>query len=362
MTTAAHRGQIRRIVVKVGTAALVGDSGEPDKARVRRIANQVAEVHERGVATVVVSSGAIAAGLAPLGMRHRPSDMPSLQAAAAVGQSRLMELYARVLEPKGIPVAQVLLTQYDIVHRRQYVNAHNTLERLLELGAVVVVNENDTVAVEEIRYGDNDRLAALVANLVQADLLAMLSDVAGVLTADPNKGGGQLISTIDDVTAEVAKGAARGRSRFGSGGMSSKLEAAEIATMSGVGVVIAAAAKRNVLVDIIEGKSVGTYFPPRRARIQARKLWIAWAPASRGRIIVDSGAVRALVGGKKSLLAAGVTAVEGSFKAGDAVLVVGPEGESVAKGLVAFDSELLAGIAGTKGNKEVIHRDQMVVL
>lgn len=273
-----------------------------------------------------------------------------------------MDLYARVLEPKGIPVAQVLLTQYDIVHRRQYVNARNTLERLLELGAVVIVNENDTVAIEEIRYGDNDRLAALVANLVQADLLAMLSDVAGVFTEDPSKGRGQLIPTIDDVTTDVARGAAKGRSRFGSGGMSSKLEAAEIATMSGVGVVIAAAGRRNVLVDLLEGKSVGTYFPPRRPRIQARKLWIAWAPTARGRIIVDSGAVRALVGGKKSLLATGVTAVEGDFKSGDAVLVIGPEGEPVAKGLVSFDSELLSSLAGTKGNKEVIHRDQMVVL
>lgn len=353
---------IRRLVVKVGTSALTGGPGEPDPKRVRRIAGQVAKVHNQGVSVVVVSSGAIAAGLAPLQLRHRPSDMPTLQAAAAVGQRRLMDLYAGVLEPKGIPVAQVLVTQYDMVQRRQYVNARNTLERLLELRAVVVVNENDTVAVEEIRYGDNDRLAALVANLVQADMLVMLSDVEGVFTSDPRRHEARLLSTIEEVTEEVARGASRGRSQMGSGGMASKLEAAHIATMSGVGVVVGSAERRNVLLDVIGGAEVGTYFPPRRSRIQARKLWIAWAPAARGRIVVDDGAVRALVGGNKSLLAAGVKSVEGSFKVGDAVEVVDPAGQPVAKGLVGFDSEMLARIAGTRGNREVIHRDQLVVL
>lgn len=351
-----------RVVVKLGTSILTGGSGEPDRKRVKRIADQLSELHRRGASIVVVSSGAIAAGMAPLGLKRRPTDMPTLQAAAAVGQRRLMDLYASILEPNGIPVAQVLLTQYDMVQRRHYVNARNTLERLIELRSVVIVNENDTVAVEEIRYGDNDRLAALVANLVQANLLVMLSDVEGVLTADPRRDGAKLISTIEEITDDVARLAARGKSALGSGGMASKLEAARIATMSGVGVVIASGDRKAVLIDIFEGRDVGTYFPPRRSRIQARKLWIAWAPAARGRIVIDEGAVRALVAGNKSLLAAGVKGVEGNFKAGDAVEVVGPAGRPVAKGLVGFDSDLLSQIAGTKGNREVIHRDQLVVL
>lgn len=360
--TASKRSSVKRMVVKLGTSALTGPSGEPDVKRLRRIAGQVATLHANGVAIVIVSSGAIAAGMAPLGFRSRPSDMPSLQAAAAVGQRRLMDLYARVLEPKGMPVAQILLTQYDIVQRRQYVNARNTIERLLELGAIVVVNENDTVAVEEIRYGDNDRLAALVANLVQADLLVILSDVEGVFTSDPRKSGARLIPTIEDVSKEIIAGVGRRKSRLGSGGMTSKLEAAQIATLSGIGVLIASADRDNVLVDIAEGSQIGTYFPPRRSRIQARKLWILWAPSARGRIVVDDGAVNALVGGNKSLLAAGVRSVEGNFKAGDAVEIVDANDQAIAKGLVGFDSELLASIAGTKGNREVIHRDQMVVL
>lgn len=351
------------MVVKLGTSTLTGgDSAEPDRSRVAAIAEQIAQLHGRGVAMVVVSSGAIAAGMAPLGLKKRPSDMPTLQAAAAVGQRRLMDLYAEFLEPHGIPVAQVLLTQYDLVQRRHYVNARNTFERLIELRAVIVVNENDTVAVEEIRYGDNDRLAALVANLAQADLLAILSDVEGVFTSDPHKKVASLITIVDELTDPVLKGASHGRSSLGSGGMASKLEAARIATMSGVGVVIASGDRPSVLADIWKGEEVGTYFPPRRPRIQARKLWIAWAPSARGRILIDDGAVRALVSGNKSLLAAGVRSVEGTFKAGDAVEVVGPSGEPVAKGLVGFDSELLSQIVGTKGNREVIHRDQLVVL
>lgn len=354
----AHPG---RMVVKLGTSILTGASGEPDRKRVSGIAEQIAELHRRGASIVVVSSGAIAAGMEPLGLKRRPSDMPTLQAAAAVGQRRLMDLYASMLEPKGIPVAQVLLTQYDMVTRRHYVNARNALERLIELRSVVIVNENDTVAVEEIRYGDNDRLAALVANLVRADLLVMLSDVEGVFASDPHVHGAQLISTIEEVSDEVAR-LARGKSKLGSGGMASKLEAARIAAMSGVGAVIASGNRKAVLTDIYEAAQIGTYFPPRRSRAQARKLWIAWAPAVAGRIVVDEGAVRALVGGNKSLLAAGVKGVEGNFKAGDAVEVVGPAGSAVAKGLVGFDSDLLSKIAGTKGNREVIHRDQLVVL
>ncbi len=365
LTSSAHESNrpraARRIVVKLGTTTLVGGGPEPDPVRIGKIAEQVAALRARGAVTVIVSSGAIAAGMRPLGLERRPTDMPTLQAAAAVGQRRVMDLYADALGPHGVPVAQVLLTQYDIVQRSHYVNARNTLERLIELGAVPIVNENDTVATEEIRYGDNDRLAALVANMIRADLLVILSDVEGVYDRDPREPAARLLSRVEEITPQLLR-AATGIGPFGSGGMASKLQAARIATLSGVGVVVASGERRDVLLDIWKGAEVGTYLPHRRSRIQARKLWIAWALAAQGRIVIDEGAKRALTDGKKSLLAAGVKVVEGKFQAGDAVDVVGPGGEAVAKGLVSFDSELLSEVAGTKGGREVIHRDQMVLL
>lgn len=349
-----------RIVVKIGTTSLVGPDGRPDRRRISKITTQVADLRSRGASVVVVSSGAIAAGLAPLGLSKRPSDMPTLQAVAAVGQRVLMDLYAALLGPKGVAVGQVLLTQQDIVQRRHYNNARNTLLRLLELGVVPVVNENDTVAVEEIRYGDNDRLAAFVANLVGAELLVILSDVEGLFTKNPSKPGAELISTVEQIDAAMIA-AARGTSSLGSGGMTSKLEAARMATASAVGTVVASSSRRNVLLDVWEGREVGTFFVPRRSKLQARKLWIAWAPASRGKLIVDEGAVGAITAEKRSLLAAGVKRVEGEFKAGDAVEVVTGTGTVVAKGLVAFDSDILRSKIGIKG-VEAIHRDSLVVL
>lgn len=354
----------RLVVVKLGTTSLTGPDGAPNRGAVKRITDQVAQLKKDGASVVIVTSGAIAAGMQALALQNRPADMPTLQAAAAVGQSKLMDIYADLLGAKGHTVAQVLLTQYDIVQRRHYLNARHTLDRLLELGCIPVVNENDTVAVEEIRYGDNDRLAALVANIVRADLLALLSDVEGVFSSDPRdkkkRGGpGEVLERLHDVTVVRS---ASGRSRLGSGGMAYKLEAARMAAFSGVAVVIASAARPGVLLDICAGEPVGTYFPPNRSPVQARKLWIAWAPASRGRILIDQGAVDALRERGKSLLAAGVKAVEGRFSAGDAVEVVNGSHQLVAKGLVSFDSDILEKIAGTKGQREVIHRDQLVLM
>jgi glutamate 5-kinase len=351
--------KLKRMVVKLGTSSLTGPDGDPDRRRIRRVTDQVAELKNQGISCVIVSSGAIAAGMQALALSKRPSDMPTLQAAASVGQRRLIDLYASLLGAKGLTVGQILLTQDDIVQRRHYLNARHTIDRLLELGCVPVVNENDTVATQEIRYGDNDRLAALVANLVAADLLVMLSDVEGVFNTHPGKQGAQLLDRVDEITPSLLSSASR-RSMLGSGGMASKLEAARMATFSGVGVVIASAGRKNVLLDICAGLNVGTYFEPSPSRLQARKLWIAWAPKSRGRLVVDEGAARAITDGKKSLLAAGVNTVEGSFEAGDAVEVIRADRQVVAKGLVSFDSEFLSQIAGTRGNREVIHRDQLV--
>lgn len=353
---------VSRLVVKVGTSSLTSSDGEPDLAGFRRLVSQVADAHDRGVGVCIVSSGAIACGLRPLGFKRRPSDMAGLQAAAAVGQRRLMDIYASLLAKRGITAGQVLLTRFDMVHRRQYVNARNTLERLLTLHAIPIVNENDTVATDEIRYGDNDLLAALVANLVRADLLLMLSDVDGVYSLNPKKKGAQLIDQVDEITPDLMRRAARGRSSLGSGGMVSKLEAARMATLSGVGAVVASGSRKGVIELILGGEKTGTYFPPRRKRPQARKLWIAWAPAATGRIVVDQGATRALSEGNRSLLAAGVKGVEGSFGAGDVVEVVDPGGAVFAKGIVRFPSEAVADSAGRKGGGEVIHRDHLVML
>ncbi|HVF12244.1 MAG TPA: glutamate 5-kinase [Actinomycetota bacterium] len=347
------------VVVKIGTTSLVSADGEPDRAKLKGLTKQIAAIHRQGVMPVIVSSGAIAAGLAPLRMKKRPTDMPSLQAAAAVGQTRLMDLYADLLKP--VPVGQVLLTQQDIVNRRSYLNARNTLKRLIDLGCIPIVNENDTVAVEEIRYGDNDRLAALVAHIVQADLLVMLSDVEGLYDGDPKRPGAKLIGLVEQIDTDILR-YAKGGSALGSGGMASKLEAARMAAFSGISAVIASSDRRDALIDIVAGKQVGTVFAARPSKVQARKLWIAWAPAARGRIIVDPGAVDALTHGKKSLLAAGVRSVEGSFAAGDAVEVTNDDGVVFAKGLVGYDSHILSDMAGKSGGFEVINRDRLVVL
>ncbi|MEX2587327.1 MAG: glutamate 5-kinase [Actinomycetota bacterium] len=351
----------RTVVVKLGTSSVTGPDGKPDPELMRRVTDQVAELVGRGVRCLIVSSGAVAAGMQALGLPRRPTDMPGLQAAASVGQRRLIDIYAALLEGKGRLVGQILLTQDDMVQRRHYLNAKHTIDRLFDLGCIPIVNENDTVATEEIRYGDNDRLAALVANLVAADLLIMLSDVAGVFTSHPSNDGAELVETVEEISPELMK-AASGSSGLGSGGMASKLEAARMATFSGVAVVIAAAARDSAVLDAYEGRSVGTYFKPRPSRVQARKLWIAWAQQSRGHVVVDEGAALALTKGNKSLLAAGVIQVEGTFKAGDAIEVLTEDRQIVAKGLVGFDSGLLSDIAGTKGNREVIHRDHMVLM
>ncbi|MFA5787186.1 MAG: glutamate 5-kinase [Actinomycetota bacterium] len=364
----------RRLVIKVGSSSLTDDSGALDVRKLGKLVAQVAAVRERGVEVVMVSSGAIAAGLPELGLHRRPKDMASLQAAASVGQGRLMHSYANCFSRKGLAVGQVLLTQYDFVRRSSYLAARRTLNRLLALGAVPIVNENDTVAVEEIRYGDNDLLAALVANLVHADLLLILSDIEGLYEADPRSNpNARLLSCVEDVSALCGVSAGGPGSRVGSGGMASKLEATRIATFSKVGVVIAKATRPSVMEAVLDGEDVGTYFAPRPGRVDGRKLWIAFASPAKGSLVVDAGAAKALVEGGKSLLAAGVTAVRGEFGAGDTVEVRSASERLLAKGVVGFDSSVLPGLLGHSTGelgrergpdfaREVIHRDNLVIL
>ncbi len=356
-----------RLVVKVGTSSLVGPKGEPDAARLGTLCDGIAATHAAGIEVVLVSSGAIAAGLAPLGLQSRPPDIPSLQAAAAVGQGRLFRLYNQSLEEHGLTAAQLLLTRYDFMHRQQYLNARNTVDRLLALGVVPIVNENDTIAVDEIRFGDNDRLAALTANLARAKLLLLLTDAEGVHASDPRKDpNAPLLSEVQRITPELERAAGGRGSEFSLGGMASKLAAAWVATFSGVGVVVANSAAPDVVTRCCAGEEIGTFFFPHDRKASARRLWIAFGQPPRGTVTVDEGARKAVVEGKRSLLPAGVTGVQGTFDSGDVVDVSVSGGRPFARGLVRYGSEELVAAQGRStaelAHGEVIHRDQLIVL
>jgi glutamate 5-kinase len=357
-------------VVKVGTSSITSERGELDDAALVKLSDDLAAARADGNQVVLVLSGAIAAGMPALELHRRPTDIGTLQAIAAVGQPRLFERMSALLASHDVVAGQVLLTPYDFAHRSQYLHARETLARLLDLGVLPVVNENDTVADDEIRYGDNDRLAALVSHLVAADVLLMLTDTSGVFTADPrHHGDASLIEEIVEVDDALERGAGGAGTARGSGGMASKLAAAKIAAWSGVRAVIASAAAPGVVVDALAGKPVGTSFAAREGRLSARKLWIAFAQGASGRIVVDAGARRALVEGGKSLLAAGVRGVEGSFETDAPVEVVGDDGRVFAKGLSRYDASQLRAVAGKRTSDlpeglphEVVHRDDLVVL
>jgi glutamate 5-kinase len=359
-----------KVVVKVGTSSITTESGELDAAAVIKLCGELAATRHAGHQIVLVCSGAIAAGLPALSMPSRPSDIGILQAVAAVGQPKLMERIGGILAEHGFVAGQVLLTPHDFVQRAQYLHARETLRRLLDLGVIPIVNENDTVADDEIRYGDNDRLAALVSHLVSAELLVMLTDTPGLFTADPRLDTeASLIEEIAEVDAALEAVAGASGTPRGSGGMASKLAAAKIAAWSGVRAVIASADAPSVVLDAVEGKPVGTVIRPRRHRLPSRKLWIAFARGAAGTVVVDDGARRALTRDGRSLLAAGVRDVGGRFDVDDAVEVVGEDGRPFAKGLTRVSGDAVRTIAGRRTSElpdgtphEVIHRDDLVVL
>jgi len=359
-----------RAVVKIGTSSVTSEGGELADAALGQLADEVAAARAAGHQVVLVCSGAIAAGLPALGFERRPSDIATLQAIAAVGQPRLMERVSALLAQRGLVAGQVLLTPHDFGQRSQYLHARHTLGCLLDLGVVPVVNENDTIADDEIRYGDNDLLAALVSHLVHADVLLLLTDTHGLFTADPRlDDGASLIEEVLEVDAALEAVAGGAGSTRGSGGMASKLAAAKIAAWSGVRAVISAAGTPGVVLDAIDGHPTGTLVHPRSTRLSSRKLWIAFALGAAGRVVVDAGARQALAHDHRSLLPAGVRAVEGRFEPDDAVEVVTDDGVAFAKGLVRYDSGALAQVAGRRTTDlpegsphEVIHRDDLVVL
>jgi len=358
------------VVVKVGTSSITSENGTIDRAAIDKLCGEVAGLRSSGHRVIVVTSGAIAAGLPALSM-SRPADLATLQAIAAVGQSRLMRVYDEVLASYDIVGGQVLLAPLDFVHRAQYLHARQTVLRLLELGVVPIVNENDAIADDEIRFGDNDRLAALVAHLVTADMLILLTDTAGMLTADPRlHADASLIEEIVEIDHELERLAGGTGTVRGSGGMASKLAAAKIAAWSGVPAVIAAATRPGVLAAALAGEAgAGTLVRPRDRRLPARKLWIAFAVAASGTLTVDEGARAALIERNTSLLPAGVTGVTGVFSADDAVEIAGPDGKIFAKGLVRHASTRVAEWAGRRSSelppdvpREIVHRDDLVVL
>jgi glutamate 5-kinase len=363
---------VSTVVVKVGSSSITADDGTVATDAVAKLVDEVAAARAAGHRVVVVTSGAIAAGLPAIGMtRVQAPDLETLQAVSAVGQSRLMRVYDDLFAARGIVSGQILIAPLDFMERTQYLHARSTILRLLELGVVPVVNENDALADDEIRFGDNDRIAALVAHLVSADLLLLLTDAPGVFTADPRlDASASLIEEIVEVDAELEAVAGGAGTARGSGGMASKLAAAKIAAWSGVRAVIAAADRPSVVLDAIDGvPGVGTLVRPRDKRLPARRLWIAFAVGSSGTVVVDDGARKALVERNVSLLAAGVREVQGSFQADDAVELVGPDGRVFAKGLVRRSARARRAIAGMRTAElpegtphEVVHRDDLVVL
>lgn len=361
----------RVVVVKIGTSSVTDASGLLNRAAIDKLAAEVARQRRAGDRVVVVTSGAIAAGLPVLGLDPRPSDPAVLQAVSAVGQGFLFAAWQDALRAEALVAGQVLLAPLDFIHRRQYLHARRTLTLLLDLGVVPVVNENDAIADDEIRFGDNDRLAALVAHLLHAEALVLLTDTPGLFTGDPRvRHDASLIEEIVEVDAEIEALAGGSGTDRGSGGMASKLTAAKIAAWSGVRAVIAGAERPGVLAEALSGApGAGTVFVPREQRLPARKLWIAFAVGSSGTVVVDAGAETALRERGVSLLPAGVTGVHGDFDADDAVEIAGPDGRTFAKGLVRHPSARVKELAGRRTSTlppdvahEVIHRDDLVLL
>ena len=360
----------QRLVVKVGSSSLTDPEGHLDPDRLRALVDVLAARRAAGQQVVLVSSGAIASGMAPLGLASRPRDLATQQAAASVGQGRLIAYYTTAFHAHGLHVAQVLLTADDTVRRGHYRNAFRALARLLDLGVVPVINENDAVATEEIRFGDNDRLAALVSHLVQADALVLLTDVDGLYTGPPSRPGTRRIDMVRG-PADLDGIEVTGRgSAIGTGGMVTKLESMAIATGSGIPVVLTSAAQAEAA---LAGQDVGTWFAATGRRQSIRLLWLQHAARPRGRLVLDEGAVRAVVERRTSLLPAGVTAVEGEFESGDPVELVGPDGVAVGRGLVAYASDEVPGLLGKSTtvlraelgpgyDRELVHRDDLVLV
>src|SRR5262245_46033655 len=372
-TFIVHPSSFRRLVVKLRTNVLTAGSDHLHRPRMVELARQIAEARGQGVEVVLVSSGAVAAGRERLQFPPRRRDLPVKQLMAAVGQSRLMHLYEQIFDLYSIPVAQTLLTRADLRDRHRYLNARNTLLACLAHGVLPLINANDVVAVDEIRVGDNDNLSALVANLVDADLLLILTDIDGLYTADPRRDpAARHIAEVRSID-EAIYALAGGSGARGTGGMRTKIQAADLATHGGTSVVIAAGGEREVVARVLDGEPLGTRFPAIASRMESRKRWVLAETVLHSRVTADEGAARALTHGGKSLLPAGVVQVEGEFERGQTIRIYTGGGQEIARGLAQYDARDLRLIKGLRSAQiaealgydygpEVVHRDDMVIL
>ena len=367
----------RRVVAKFGTSLLTAGSNKLNQEKMLDLVNQLAKLHRQGVELVVVTSGAIAAGRERLGLTKKIKGIPYKQVLASVGQGRLMNLYERLFDQHSITVAQALLTKADLLDRHGYLNTRNTLLALLEMGVICIVNENDVVAVDEIeeaKFGDNDNLSAMVANLIDADLLLIMTDIDGLYTADPNKDpDAKLIPLVEKIDAHIEGLVSGSTSGLGTGGMVTKIEAAKMATACGITVIIANGRKPDILTRLVSGESFGTRFLPVRTQLDSRERWMLSGLRTRGAVVVDAGAVLALKRYKRSLLAAGIQQVEGNFHRGDIVDIHDPQGVRMGCGITNYDAEELQAIKGIHSDEiasrlghdygsEVVHRNNLVIL
>jgi len=367
-------GKGRRIVVKVGSSILASVEKGLHYEVFSHLAREIAELKRQGYEIVVVSSGAIAAGMEKLGYKTRPQSITQKQATAAVGQGRLMNIYESYFSRHQQMVAQILLTHDDLSHRRRFLNARNTLLTLLELGIIPIINENDTVVVDEIKFGDNDNLSALITNLIEADLLIILTDIDGIFDANPRLNPhARFIPLVEDIDVDMRGMTGETTNEMSVGGMASKIQAAQKASRFGIPTVVACGTKKEILHQILKGKEIGTLILPKVEALSSRKHWIAFNLKPQGDVVVDDGAKRAVVQKGKSLLPSGVVRVRGSFDRGDPVSCVGPRGKEFARGLVNYStselerirglrSEQIEQVLGYKYSDEVIHRDDLVVL
>ena len=367
-------GKGRRIVVKVGSSILASVEKGLHYEVFSHLAREIVELKHQGYEIVVVSSGAIAAGMEKLGYKTRPQSITQKQATAAVGQGRLMNIYESYFSRHQQMVAQILLTHDDLSHRRRFLNARNTLLTLLELGIIPIINENDTVVVDEIKFGDNDNLSALITNLIEADLLIILTDIDGIFDANPRLNPhARFIPLVENIDADIRGMTGESTNEMSVGGMASKIQAAQKASRFGIPTVVACGTKKEILHQILKGKEIGTLILPKVEALSSRKHWIAFNLKPQGDVVVDDGAKRAIVQKGKSLLPSGVVRVRGSFDRGDPVSCVGPRGREFARGLVNYStselerirglrSEQIEQVLGYKYSDEVIHRDDLVVL
>jgi len=356
------------VVIKIGTKVIASSDKRLDRDRLKEIVDEAADIIDKGYRVILVTSGAIGAGMALLGLKKRPVKLQDLQATASIGQSHLMQLYSGYFKDRGYLVGQILLTQEDFNARQRYLNIKYTIETLLDHKAVPIINENDTVSTEEIKCGDNDRLSSLVSDLCHANMLILLTDVDGLLDEKCN-----VINFVDEITPRILKLARSNQCELGTGGMDSKLDAIRKAASSGIECVIANGRTKRILIDIIDGKSVGTRFKASVSRLLAKKRWIAFSSKTKGTIIVDSGAKEALSRKNKSLLSSGIVDLDGNFIAGDVVKIADKTFKEFARGLANYSSaELLKikglktgeikSILGYKGADEVVHKDNLVIL